>query len=292
MIRTISGLAPAKINLFLRVIGRRSDGYHELDSLFMPVALYDQVRISLKPSSRFLATVRTNRSELPTDERNLALRAAQCIAERYGVHAEVNIELDKRIPLSSGLGGGSSDAGAVIRLLATALGIINQEELLAAALSIGADVPFFLDPRPARIGGIGEKIMPLPAAPQLELVVAAPPFEVSTARVYAQLKPTHWSGRAADTDVERFCAGELLSPMLVNDLARPACELYPAIEHLWRLVEDLQPIACGMSGSGGTIFAVYPDAQTAERARKHILRLDPTLTAIALRTIPSLPHSN
>ncbi len=284
----ISGLAPAKINLFLRVTGKRPNGYHELDSLFMPVALYDRVTINLRAGSRFSATVRADRPELPTDERNLALKAALRMFERYRIQCEVSIDLHKHIPLGAGLGGGSSDAGTVIRMLAGAWGIADREGLAAVALSVGADVPFFLDPRPARVGGIGEKITPLPTAPTLELVLAASPIEVSTARVYARLKPTQWSGPAADADLERFCAGDLPPAILVNDLAQPALELYPPIERLWHLVEASLPKACGMSGSGGTVFAIYPHAQAAKQARDRIRRLDPTLATIALRTIPAL----
>jgi 4-diphosphocytidyl-2-C-methyl-D-erythritol kinase len=288
MRKTIGGLAPAKINLFLRVTGRRPNGYHDLDSLFLPLALYDRVTIALTCGTRRSVALRSNRPELPTDERNLAVAAARRMLARYDIQAEVNIDLDKQIPLGSGLGGGSSDAGAVIRLLAEVLGIADPDGLAAVALSVGADVPFFLDPRPARVGGVGEKIMPL-AAPTLSLVLATPPIEVSTASVYAQLKPARWSGAASAEEIEQFCAGDVRPAMLVNDLAQPACELYPAIKRLWRLVETTAAQACGMSGSGGTIFAIYPHAQAARQAREQIARLDSTATTLAVQTIPALP---
>jgi 4-diphosphocytidyl-2-C-methyl-D-erythritol kinase len=289
MSKTLSGLAPAKINLFLRITGKRPDGYHQLDSLFLPIALYDRVTINLEPSPRFSVSLHSNRPELPADEHNLAVKAALRMFERYRIPCKASIALDKNIPVGAGLGGGSSDAGTVIRLLADAFGVSDWEGLQALALSVGADVPFFLNPRPARISGIGEKITFLRVAPTLELLLVVPPFQVSTAHVYSRLRPTQWSGPAADGDVERFSAGDLAPAMLVNDLARPAIELYPSIERLWRLVEATEPKACGMSGSGGTVFAIFSDAKAAAEACASIGRLEPAAAALVTRTIFAAP---
>ena len=209
MVKLLSEAAPAKINLFLRVVGRRPDGYHELDSIFLPITLCDRVRVEMRPSSSRTVSLSGNFGDLPADERNLAVRAAARFMATFEFNAAVLIGLDKAIPHGAGLGGGSSDAGAVLRMMAALTRLDAPIRLARLALEIGADVPFFLDPRPARVGGIGELIAPLPSVPDWPIVVAVPPVEVPTAAVFHDLKPAHWNGRARDHDVAAFLAGDL-----------------------------------------------------------------------------------
>ncbi|MGH7881030.1 MAG: 4-(cytidine 5'-diphospho)-2-C-methyl-D-erythritol kinase, partial [Candidatus Binataceae bacterium] len=198
MVKLLSELAPAKINLFLRVTGRRADGYHALDSIFAPVSLYDRVAIAVRPAPNSAVSIRGDLAELDPGEQNLAVRAAHAFIGEFGLAAEVMIDLHKQIPVGAGLGGGSSDAGAVLRMLARLGGIADRARLAAVALRLGADVPFFLDPMPARVRGIGERIEPLRSFPPLALVIAVPPVAVSTAVVFKLLHREHWSGPAPD----------------------------------------------------------------------------------------------
>src|SRR5215475_4097810 len=189
MVKLLAEYAPAKINLCLRITGKRADGYHELDSIFLPVAWCDAVRIEVRPSNDARVTLRCDDPALADTASNLASRAADAFMRAYAVSAAVLIDLRKRIPRGAGLGGGSSDAGAVLRMMAAMCAKPNDASLAELAVQLGADVPFFLDPRPARVRGIGEKIEPLPAMLNLHIVIAVPRIQVSTAQVFRALKP-------------------------------------------------------------------------------------------------------
>ena len=172
MVKLLAEPAPAKINLFLRVVGRRADGYHELDSVFVPVSLCDQVRVEIRVEPRSAAgttiAMHCDRDDLPAGEKNLAWRAADTFLGEFGaeIHRprEVAIDLRKEIPIGAGLGGGSSDAGAVLRMMAALCRVDDLSRLARVALALGADVPFFLDPHVAHVGGVGERIAPLEIA--------------------------------------------------------------------------------------------------------------------------------
>ena len=136
------------------------------------------------------------------------------------------------------MGGGSSDAGAVLRMMATMCRVSDTSRLLALALRLGADVPFFLNPVPARVGGVGELVTPLERFPQLHLVLAVPAIEVSTAEVFGALEPHQWSGAASANDVRKIIAAEFEPGLLVNDLAKVATTKWPAIGNLARAAQS------------------------------------------------------
>jgi 4-diphosphocytidyl-2-C-methyl-D-erythritol kinase len=277
MVKLLSEAAPAKINLFLRVVGRRADGYHELDSIFLPITLADRVRLELRPSNKRRVALHGDLGGLPSDERNLAVKAANHFMAEFGLDGEVLIGLDKAIPVGAGLGGGSSDAGAVLRMMA-ALGRIDAPGGLARiALAIGADVPFFLDPRAARIGGIGERITPLIEPPPWPLLIAVPPIEVPTAAVFARVRKADWSGRAPDDGVTSLLAGNLRPELFVNDLERAAIEQWPAIGALKHAIRKLGSKATAMSGSGGSVFGLFDTAPEAAFAAAELRRRDSRL---------------
>ena len=156
--------APAKINFGLRLVGRRADGYHEIESIFLPLDLADDLRLNLRRDTEPRVTLAveqaagTPEAAVPTDDRNLAARAARAFLESARLAAAVDIRLAKRIPAAAGLGGGSSDAGAVLRTLAAAFpDALSPDAVARLGLRLGADVPFFLDPRPALVTGVGER---------------------------------------------------------------------------------------------------------------------------------------
>jgi 4-diphosphocytidyl-2-C-methyl-D-erythritol kinase len=271
MVKLLSELAPAKINLFLRVTGRRPDGYHQLDSVFVPVTLYDRVGLGVRPSPTPEVLLRCDTPGLGADDRNLAVRAAHAFMAEFGLAAEVMIDLRKQIPMGSGLGGGSSDAGAVLRMMARLYAINDSARLLDVAVRLGADVPFFLAPAPAHVSGIGEQILPLRDFTPLELVIAVPPINVSTAEIFGLLRPIDWSGPAPAESLSaltagRFGPGVLVRGALINDLEAVAMARWPAIAELKAALEHLGAVGAAMSGSGGAVFGVFPTATASAHA--------------------------
>jgi len=173
MVKLLAELAPGKINVCLQVTGKRSDGYHELDSIFLPIAWSDIICIETRPSDAPRVSLRCDEGALDDSQSNLASRAAAAFMGEFGIAAEVLVDLRKRIPMGAGLGGGSSDAGAVLRMMAAIFGSSSPARLAAVALQLGADVPFFLKPGPARVRGIGEVIEPLfTMAPRCRLSIS------------------------------------------------------------------------------------------------------------------------
>ena len=162
--------APAKINLGLRVVGQRDDGYHLLDTIMVPVSLYDEIKITkiarVVRSSSSKLTVTCDNPEVPSDERNIVVRAAQLIIEENSIPERVEIHIKKRIPIGAGLGGGSSDAAATLMAMNSLFGLnYSTRRLKKRAYGLGADVPFFIDRRPARARGIGERLTPIKSLP-------------------------------------------------------------------------------------------------------------------------------
>jgi 4-diphosphocytidyl-2-C-methyl-D-erythritol kinase len=284
MVKLAAERAPAKINLYLRVTGRRADGYHELDSIFLPVGISDLVRIEIRTAAEPMVTLRCDVPALAAVKANLASRAAAEFMKEYGVVAQVSIELAKRIPVGAGLGGGSSDAGAVLRMMAALCGAPDDDRLARVAVALGADVPFFLDPRPSRVRGIGERCEVLPPMAPLPVVIAIPPVEVPTAQIFRALSREDWSGAAAESDIREIVAGRITPSVTVNDLAAPAMRLYPAIGRLKAALEEEGAQASAMSGSGGSVFGVFSDAAAAHRAAGSIRSRAPEATVIATST--------
>lgn len=286
----IAERACAKINLFLRVTGRRENGYHELDSIFLPVSFADEVRVEVEPAEEILISLDCNVAALASSQSNLASRAARAFMREFDLTATVRIQLAKNIPVGSGLGGGSSDAGTVLRIMAQMVPEVIREEparLHDIALSLGADVPFFLDPHPSRVTGVGERIAPLQAMPQLPLVIAIPPFEVATAAVFRALDPDSWSGPAPDSDIDAILRGEITPAITVNDLAPIAIGQFREIGRLKGLLQDLGARAAQMSGSGGAVFGVFHTLEEAERAAANLQRRAPFATVVSATTLSS-----
>ena len=288
MVTELSGRACAKINLFLRVTGRRDDGYHELDSVFLPVSLADEIRLEIRAADEPSVTVNCNLPELARSQNNLAARAARSFMSEFDLTAEVLIDLEKHIPVGAGLGGGSSDAATILCMMAAAAQLTDEaamSRLHRIALSLGADVPFFLDPRPSRVTGIGERTVAIAGVPRLPIVIAVPPFEVSTAAIFRALEPAGWSAAAPDAHIASIARGDISAELAVNDLAAVAIAQFPEIRRLKGLLEDLGACAAQMSGSGGAVFGVFDSANAAESAAMKIRRRAPFATVIAATTL-------
>ncbi len=267
-------LAPAKINVFLRITGRRPDGYHLLDSLMVPISLYDEIDLEAWDVGRGAwtekntITVTCDDPTLPADETNLAYKAATLLGKETGVNARIAIALRKRIPAGAGLGGGSSDAAAVLKGLNLLLSLgFNEDRLRTLASQLGADVPFFIPCRPARIQGIGEILTPLSPLPVKWFVVIVPPFGVSTPWAYRRfdelLSQTDAVGNFTLTN-GRWPETELF----VNDLERAVIPAHPLLGELkTRLLQSGAETAL-MSGSGSAVFGMFHNQSLAEQAAK------------------------
>lgn len=309
MVKLLAEPAPAKINLFLRVVGRRADGYHELDSVFIPVSLCDQVRVGIRVEPRSAAdtaiVLACDRpvayyDDLPTGEKNLAWRAAAAFLGEFGaeIHRPVHaaIDLRKEIPVGAGLGGGSSDAGAVLRMMAALCRVDDVSRLARVALALGADVPFFLNPRIAHVGGVGERIAPLESAPAHErapssqiplcMVIAVPPVEVSTAEVFRALVPAQWSGAAPAEHLRAIAAGRIAPAMLQNDLAAVAMARYPEIAELRAALLAAGAEGASMSGSGGAVFGIFASPEKAAQAAAELRQSRPQARYYAVNSLP------
>lgn len=272
----LSDSAPAKINLTLRVLGRRADGYHELESLVAFAALADA--LTLVPGASLVLTVEgpTAGQAGPLDE-NLVLKAARAAAARIDGLRLGSFALTKRLPAGGGLGGGSSDAAAALRLLARTNGIaLDDPRLAAAALATGADVPVCLAARPRIMRGIGEELSPPLALPSCPAVLAGPGFPLATKDVFAALglKPGERTGGATQVAADVPAGREALLAFLAahpNDLEAPALRLAPAIGDLLTALRGEPGCRLArMSGSGTTCFGLFDAPGGAEAAARRL----------------------
>jgi 4-diphosphocytidyl-2-C-methyl-D-erythritol kinase len=279
--------APAKVNLDLRVRGRRPDGYHELDSVVAFAACAD--RLTFAPARGLtLELAGPFAGALVGQPDNLVLRAARRLAGHAGCPPHVRIALDKRIPVAAGLGGGSADAAATLRGLCRLWRLeLAVSDLLPLAVELGADVPVCLLSRPARLRGIGERLEPIDL-PALDLVLANPNRAVPTAEVFAALDRI---GPASGSDPPLPTRrADVLAWLRArgNDLEAPARRLAPVIGDVLEALGRLPGSRLArMSGSGATCFGVFDDAPAAARAAHDLRRAHPDWWVISTRTRPA-----
>jgi 4-diphosphocytidyl-2-C-methyl-D-erythritol kinase len=265
--------APAKINLSLRVVGRRADGYHLLDSIFVPLSFADRLAIRARAAPTLSVSCSCPAKPELSGSDNLAARAAARLLQRVGAAASVAITIDKRIWQAAGLGGGSSDAAAVLLTLNRALRErgLARAELERLALELGADVPYFLDPGPRRAQGIGEKLTPVHGLPALNLVLANPGLPLSTPDVFRGLELAPGTRLDPPAQPERIQPSlEAIAALMVNDLEPVATRLCPPVGELKARLLALGARAACMSGSGATVFGLFDDAEVADRAQQDI----------------------
>lgn len=260
-------LAPAKLNLGLHLLARRDDGYHEIETLFLPLRLYDELEIEAAPPGIRLDC---DREGLPRDDRNLAVRAARETCAALGIEPSLRIWLHKGIPIAAGLGGGSSDAAAALLGVETLYRrSLPPEQRRELALGLGADVPFFLDPKPAVGRGVGERLEPLDAVPELHWILVCLPFEVSTADAYrAASRELTLPRRGSSIAALLGPGGVLSSPR--NDLEAFAVRNHPEIERAREALIAEGAGVVGMSGSGPTVFGWFDSTEAARAAAARI----------------------
>jgi 4-diphosphocytidyl-2-C-methyl-D-erythritol kinase len=258
--------APAKINIRLKVVGKRPDGYHELVSIMTPVEIFDVLNLTVTPGG--LLKIDCEGRDIPADESNLAYRAARDFMSITGIDDGVSISLTKNIPVAAGLGGGSSDAAAVLLGLNEMYSYpLPDETLHGLALKLGADVPFFLKAVPSLATGIGEMLEPISNWPETWYVIITPPILVSTAWVYGNLKLELTSGEY-DYIVKTLKNDTFtVSMLLENDLEKVTTVSFPIINTLKKLLVDAGAEGAIMSGSGPSVFGVFASREKAETAR-------------------------
>lgn len=251
--------APAKLNLFLEVLERRTDGFHNIASILQEIALVDRIALRRIPGGEI--RVRCATEAVPVDGRNLMVVAARRVQEETGTAWGVEMELEKHIPMGAGLGGGSSDAAAVLQALPGLWGMeCRFEQRLAWAAAIGSDVPFFLHGGTCLCEGRGDRVRPLPCKGELEFVLAMPPWGIATAAAYGALEPEDFGCESADTLCEALAAGDgrAVGGALFNRFERPVCAMEPREAEVLAAARGAGFAAVCMSGSGSTVYGLVP----------------------------------
>ncbi|EPE60654.1 4-(cytidine 5'-diphospho)-2-C-methyl-D-erythritol kinase [Exiguobacterium sp. S17] len=264
--RTISVKAPAKINLTLDVLGKRTDGYHEVEMVMTTVDLSDRLELTVLDTDEI--RIQSEHAYVPSDHRNLAYRAADLLRKRFGITEGVEIVLDKQIPVAAGLAGGSSDAAATLRGMNELFDLgLTLEELAELGAAVGSDVSFCVMGGTAIARGRGEILETIPSPPPCYVVLAKPKLGVSTADVYraVQMEKIVHPDTAAmvkairERDFDGICAN------LGNALEGVTLELHPEVRQIKETMLQCGADGVLMSGSGPTVFALIEHEQKANR---------------------------
>ncbi len=261
--------APAKLNIFLKITGKRPDGYHELVSIMVPVALFDYLEFTLsqKPGIRLSC----QGLFIPDGEDNLVQKAAKAFFFNTGIDQGIDIEILKNIPVAAGLGGGSSDAAVTLMALNEMSGFpLSDAEMEKTALSLGADVPFFLKGVPCLAKGIGEDLSPFENLPRFWYLIVKPPFDISTAWVYARLK-LELTEKKHDYIIN-YLKKEPFEVVrhLENDLERVTIARFSAIDSIKKSLLNAGAEGALMSGSGSSVFGVFNSKDDALKAKRQL----------------------
>jgi 4-diphosphocytidyl-2-C-methyl-D-erythritol kinase len=260
----IKVLAPAKINLCLSVLGRRPDGYHDVEMLMQMVGLYDEVTVALGKRG---VSVACDQSEVPSGEKNIAWKAAAEMLSAAGSAAGLIIEIKKNIPVSAGLGGGSGNAAAVIaaanRLLHAGCG---RKQLAEIGARVGMDVPFFFFGPTAFARGRGEIVTPLTPVPQFWVLLVNPGFETSTAWVYNNVN-LGLTKKVDCNKIARLMVGNIAEG-LHNDLETVTAAAHPVIKKIEAALRAQGALGALMSGSGPTVYGIFETGDACRAAAK------------------------
>ena len=277
--------APAKINLSLQILERRPDGFHEIETLMAPISLFDSIAIELSAETREI-TFRCDDESLPMGEDNLVVRAARSFLRAAEIEQGLRIELQKNIPHGAGLGGGSSDAAAVLLALNQLLGgPLTGERLTSVAAEIGSDVPFFLAASAAFCRGRGEIVEPTALGETLRLLLLKPAFGVPTRWAYARWRDS------SELPGVRYSSQNFAGYTFVNDLERSVFEKHVFLGEMkmWLLAQP-EVGAALLSGSGSTLFAALRDGTDGELlAERAKTELDAELWTYACAVLPRQP---
>lgn len=258
----------AKINLGLDVVRKREDGYHEVRMIMQTIHLYDYLDLSVRAVPGIY--IRTNRSDIPTDDGNLVYKAAKLLVDEFQIEKGLVVRLKKHIPVAAGMAGGSSDAAATMVGVNELFGLgLSQEELMERAVNIGADVPYCIMGGTALAEGIGEVLSPLPPMPKCWILIAKPPIDVATKFVYGNLKANELEQHPDIDAMIRDLKDEKLTDMcsiMGNVLETVTIPAYPVIDEIKKMMLDWGAEGAMMSGSGPTVFGIFSDKEYAKKA--------------------------
>ncbi|MFH1652429.1 MAG: 4-(cytidine 5'-diphospho)-2-C-methyl-D-erythritol kinase [Pseudomonadota bacterium] len=286
--------APAKVNTFLKVVGRRDDGYHELEMVMVPLSLHDTVILE-KSSGEISFSQEGLSDEGMKGEKNLCSKIASLFKHESGTTFGVKIHLIKRIPLAAGLGGGSSDAASVLMGLNLLWDVKwDRDRLSQLGCRLGADIPFFCYGKPSFVHGIGDKVEPVENFPNLSILLINPGISLSTRTVYENfdLRLTATDGdasvrRICDPNFGRVFKGlEDVCSSLTNDLESVAIKFYPEIQEIKDYLVNSGAKGVMMSGSGSTVFGIFDNMEEVSAANEALPRLH--WTGYAVKYDPSL----
>jgi len=256
-------LAPAKINLFLRVLGKRADGYHDIFTLMQKISLYDE--LSFAPLAQGIK-LKCSDLELPTDQTNLVFRSSALMLPHMSDQGGIEITLNKQIPPAAGLGGGSSDAASTLMALNELCSFgLNKKELMQLGSKLGADVPFFIFGNSAFASGIGDKLKVCKNLPEIQLVLINPQFPLSTKAVYSNLTLRLTSEKINYSIPRLLTLGDVIRE-LHNDLEEVSLKMYPELGDLKQILLRHGALGALMSGSGPTVFGIFSDEKAARNA--------------------------
>ncbi|MBW2557758.1 MAG: 4-(cytidine 5'-diphospho)-2-C-methyl-D-erythritol kinase [Deltaproteobacteria bacterium] len=254
--------SPAKVNLFLRVLRKRDDGYHDILSLMQRISLCDEMSFDLKGNK---IVVKCPGSSLSENRDNIVYRAAEAILSDVSPDSGVEITIYKRIPIAAGLGGGSSNAATTLVTLNEMMGTpCSTQELMRMGAELGADVPFFIFGKTALASGIGDCLKPVESIPNLWFILVNPGFEVSTRDIYGNLK-LGLTKEPIKYRMPRFMTLSHVAKGLYNDLEKVSLRLYPALLDIKELLMANGALGSLMSGSGPTIFGIFGNEADAKR---------------------------
>ena len=280
--------APAKVNLFLRILAKEESGYHQLETLYGAVDFCDEIVLYRTEQGVSIEVVGLS---VGPDEENLAYRAAEALLDAAGLTTGVHVSLTKNIPVGAGLGGGSSDAGATLRALNTLLGTpLSAPELLQIAGRLGADVPFFASGAGAALAwGRGERLLPVPVAPGLTVLLALPSLHIDTTKAYQRLRVPE---RIAPTTLplDRLGRTETLEELAVNDFEASVFERHPELAGIREALDEVGAFTARLSGSGSALFGLFDHRAAADRARVSLSASWSDVRFLVTETMTSQPE--
>jgi len=268
--RVTSLKTPGKINLYLRVTGKRQDGYHEIETIFLPLKdIHDTILIS--PSTADKITISSSSLDIPLDENNLCYKAAKRYSGVSGITASWDIQIIKNIPVTAGMGGGSSDAAAVLLILQKICNKLSAKELYNIATELGADVPYFLNPVPSVGRGIGDILEPIPFKNSFAIVILAPQFPISAAWAYKHLEKNNSKYSIQDIlKSMRSDSTKNIASMIYNDLSFTLYKKFPILEILKNDLLDAGTLNAEITGSGPTLFGICNSTDEAKNIMEKI----------------------
>lgn len=260
-------LSPAKINLGLRVTEKRDDGFHNLETIFYPINLSDELKFTRSDKFQF----KSNHISLEEDKSNLVIKAVKLLENTIEESLPVKIELTKNIPVGGGLGGGSSDAASTLNAINKLFDLnLSRKKMMELSLKLGSDVPFFIDPKPSLAKGRGEVLKVIPLKIDLPILIINPGIHISTKWAFENIKP-----RTPEKSIDNLTLNSFEDLMknrehLMNDFEELVFSEYPLLRHIKNYLDESGSLFTAMSGTGSTIYGIFDDMITVNNLSDNI----------------------